>query len=91
MPDNDQGSYQEGKLNLDLRVLQAQQTILLEGLRADVKEIKEVLIGTDKREGLILEVDRLKRSRHVTNAVLWTIFTAIIGTVATGIATYIQY
>lgn len=81
----------DSKANLDLHLLQAQQTIILEGLRADVKEIKEVLIGTDKSDGMILEVDRLKRSRQVTNAVLWTIFTALIGTVATGLAAYLRF
>lgn len=90
MPE-DKDPCNQSKANLDLHLLQAQQTIILEGLRADVKEIKEVLIGTDKSDGMILEVDRLKRSRQVTNAVLWTIFTVLIGTVATGLAAYLRF
>ena len=46
----------------------------------DVREIKESLLGT---EGLIVEVDRLKRSKRTAIAVGWLIFTTIIGTVTT--------
>lgn len=76
--------------NLDLHREQARQATLLEGLRDDVKEIKEVLLGSDRRDGVLMEVDRLKRSRAMFHAVLWVVFTAAIGTTATVIAAYIK-
>ena len=76
--------------NLDLHREQARQATLLEGLRDDVKEIKEVLLGSDRRDGVLIELDRLKRSRAMFHAVLWVVFTAAIGTTATVIAAYIK-
>lgn len=76
--------------NLDLHREQARQATLLEGLRDDVKEIKGVLVGDDRRDGMVLEVDRLKRSRAMFHAVLWVCFTAIVGTAATVIASFVQ-
>lgn len=49
----------------------------------DIKEIKEVLVGGTKREGLVMDVDRLKRTRTMFHAVLWVIFTSAVGTCAT--------
>lgn len=71
---------------LDLHLEQAKQSTMLESLRTDVKEIKEVLVGGDQRQGLIVDIDRLKRSRALFHAVLWTVFTAAIGVAATVIA-----
>jgi hypothetical protein len=76
--------------NLDLHREQARQATLLEGLRDDVKEIKEVLVGSGSRDGVLMEVDRLKRSRALFHAVLWLVFTAAIGTTATVIAAYVK-
>jgi hypothetical protein len=76
--------------NLDLHREQARQATLLEGLRDDVKEIKGVIIGSEKREGLIMDVDRLKRSRALFHAVLWVVFTTAIGTTATVLAAYFR-
>lgn len=76
--------------NLDLHREQARQATLLEGLRDDVKEIKDVLLGSERRDGVLMEVDRLKRSRSMFHAVLWVVFTAAIGTTATVIAAYIK-
>lgn len=66
---------------LDLYVEQARQAGILDQLSGDVKDIKEVLVGGDHRQGLIVDVDRLKRARHLSNAIFWTCFTAFVGTV----------
>ena len=75
---------------LDLHIEQTRQATLLEGLRDDVGEIKNVLVGVDRRNGLVADVDRLKRSRAFSNAVLWLVFTTLIGTTATAIAAFVM-
>ena len=72
--------------NLDFYREHANISANLSALREDVKEIKEVLVGNDKREGLVMDVDRLKRSRALFHAVLWVVFTSAIGIAATAIA-----
>ena len=74
---------------LDLHVEQTRQATLLEGLSENVHEIKDVLVGKDLRNGIVADVDRLKRSRVITNAVLWFVFTTLVGTTATAIAAVI--
>ena len=76
--------------NLDLLTEQARQGALLESLRDDVKEIKEILVGSDKRQGVIMDIDRLKRSRALFHAVLWAVFIAAIGMAASVIASAIK-
>lgn len=76
--------------NLDLHKEQARQGIVLNGLSENVREIKDVLVGSDQRSGLVVDVDRLRRSRAMVNAVLWTVFTAIIGTAATALYAYVN-
>lgn len=74
--------------NLDLHIEQTRQATILEGLSTDVKDIKGVLIGTDKKDGLVVDVDRLKRSRMLTNAILWFVFTTVAGITGTVIAAW---
>lgn len=76
--------------NLDLHREQARHGVLLEELTRDVREIKDVLVGDDNRSGIVLDVDRLKQSRRLVHAVIWVVFTAIVGTTATLIAAYIH-
>ena len=76
--------------NLDLHHQQIRQQMVLEQLHDDVREIKDVLVGSDRREGLIIDVDRLKRTRTLFHGVLWVIFTSAIGTTATVVASYVQ-
>lgn len=68
---------------LELYQEQARQGLKIDTLCVDVKEIKDCLIG---REGLIVEVDRLKRGHKLVKAVCWLVFTITIGTVATLVA-----
>ncbi len=72
--------------NLDLHTTQARHSVLLEELSENVTEIKGALLGKD---GVIVEVDRLKRSRKLSNAVMWTVFVAVIGTTGTVLASLI--
>jgi hypothetical protein len=52
--------------------------------------IEDCLFGDDAgRDGLKLDVDRLKRSRATHNAVLWVIFTTLLGVAGTVIASMI--
>lgn len=59
--------------------------ITLKTMQEDISEIKTYLIGEGDRVGLVIEVDRLKRSRAITNGIMWTVFTALIGVAATTI------
>ena len=77
--------------NLDLLREQSRQAIILDSLRDDIREIKEVLVGSDKRQGLVMDVDRLKRSRTLFHAVVWVVFTSMVGTAATVIAANISH
>lgn len=85
-PINNEHIERASPANLDLYQEQARQSTMLGSLCEDVKEIKECLIGKD---GLIVEVDRLKRGRKVIIAIGWLVFTTIVGTVATVVAQYI--
>ena len=76
----------EHPTNLDLHTTQARHSVLLKGLSENVSEIKDALLGDD---GVILEVDRLKRSRKLSNTVFWAAFLAVMGTTGTVIAAYI--
>lgn len=53
--------------------------VMLKSIQDDISEIKSYLVGEG---GLVIEVDRLKRSRAMTNAIMWTVFTAVIGVAA---------
>lgn len=77
----------EKPTNLDIQLEQERQRVLLETLHQDISEIKSILSG---KEGLVLDVDRLKRSRSMNNAIIWVIFTAAVGTITTAIAAYIR-
>lgn len=68
---------------LDLYQEQARQGAVLQELHSDVKGIKAVLLGDDRREGLVMDVDRLKRTKALMQAAVWVIFTAAVGTCAT--------
>jgi len=59
--------------------------VTLKIMQEDIGEIKMYLTGDGDRVGLIIEVDRLKRSRAMANAIMWTVFTTIIGVGATAI------
>ena len=48
--------------------------------------IETCLFGNGDKEGLRIDVDRLKRSRATHNAVLWVIFTTVLGIAGTVIA-----
>lgn len=74
---------------LDLHKEQTRQAAILELVRANVEEIKDVLVGTDRRNGLVVDVDRLKRSRALSTAVWLIVFTAVVGAAATAVAAMI--
>ena len=76
----------EHPTNLDLHTTQARHSVLLEGLSENVSEIKSALLGDD---GVILEVDRLKRSRKLSNTIFWAVFLAVVGTTGTVVAAFI--
>ncbi len=76
-------SENEQPASLDLYQEQARQGLKIDTLCDDVKEIKDCLIG---REGIIVEVDRLKRGHKLVKAVCWVVFTCTMGTVATLVA-----
>lgn len=60
-------------------------SLTLRTMQEDISEIKSYLVGEGDRVGLVIEVDRLKRSRAITNAIMWTVFTALVGVAATAI------
>lgn len=69
-----------------LHTEQTKQGMLLERLCEDVHDIKICLMGEpDKREGLLFDVDRLKRTHATLRAVVWVIFTAVLGLGATAL------
>ena len=72
--------------NLDLHTTQARHSVLLEALSENVTEIKAALLGDD---GVILEVDRLKRSQKLSNTIFWAVFLAAVGTTGTVAAAFI--
>lgn len=59
--------------------------VTLKTMQIDIAWIKAALGGDGDRVGVLMDVDRLKRSRATTNAVLWAVFTAMIGIGATAI------
>jgi hypothetical protein len=67
----------------DLHVEQVKQNVQLESIATDVKEVKIILVGNGKREGLVLDVDRLKRTSATTKAIVWVLFTTLLGAGAT--------
>jgi hypothetical protein len=59
----------------------------LDQVLGKLEGIEDCLFGDDAgRDGLKLDVDRLKRSRATHNAVLWVIFTTLLGVAGTVIA-----
>lgn len=76
-------SENEQPANLEFYQEQARQGLNIKTLCEDMKEVKDCLIG---REGIIVEVDRLKRGHKTVKAVCWLVFTATLGTVATLVA-----
>ncbi len=68
---------------LDLQLEQARQGTILEGVQKDIMEIKTCLMGRDSREGLVMDLDRVKRSMKLIHAVVWTLFTGLAGTIVT--------
>lgn len=83
-------SVQKNPTLVDLHIEQARQSVILEGLHSNILDIKDVLRGTDKRTGLVTDVDRLKRSHACFKAVLWFVFTTVIGTAVTAVAALIS-
>ena len=75
--------------NLDLHREQARQGEVLKSVSDDIGSIKQVLVGDDKRSGMVVDVDQLKRSRQMMFAVLWALLTAFIGVGVTQISTLI--
>lgn len=47
---------------LDLQMEQLRQRIVLEGVSANLVEIKQCLMGSDGRAGLVMDLDRVKRA-----------------------------
>ena len=74
----------------DLHAEQIRQGTLLTGLCDDTKAVKDVLIGTDRKDGLVLEVDRLKRSKTLLYTFMWAIFITALGVAGTALASFIQ-
>lgn len=63
----------------------------LDAIHDDITWIKAALSGEGDKAGLIIDVDRLKRSRATTIAILWLAFTTVIGLGATAIgATFLS-
>jgi len=69
--------------NLDLHIEQTKQSVMLEQVCKDVRDIKELLVGNGKRDGVVFDVDRLKRSHSMMKAIVWVLFTTFIGAAAT--------
>lgn len=74
----------------DLHTEQVKQSVILGTMQTDVKEIKSVLLGAENRSGLVMDVDRLKRSNAILNAVVWLMFTTAIGSIATVAVAYFK-
>lgn len=76
-------SENEQPANLELYQELARQGIKTDTLCKDMKEVKDCLIG---REGMIVEVDRLKRGHKLVRTICWVAFVTTLGTVATLVA-----
>ena len=73
---------QEGvPTNHDLHVAVELQGQRLERIENGVQDIKELLVGDGK--GLVFDVDRLKRSSATIKAIVWVLFTTLLGAGAT--------
>ena len=72
----------------DLHMEQARQGTILNGVRDDVREIKEVLLGQDKRGGLVMDVDRLKGHRKLSHAISWFFFTSFAASIIGAVVVY---
>ncbi len=60
--------------------------VILQAMQEDIAWIKTALGGdAGGRAGVLMDVDRLKRSRATTNRVLWAVLTTGIGLSATAI------
>jgi len=75
--------------NLDLHREQARQGEVLKSVSDDIGSIKEVLVGSDKRSGMVMDVDKSQRSRKEVHAGIWAVLTAFIGVGVTQISTLI--
>ena len=74
--------------DLDLYQEQARQGVMLNVLCGDVTEIKDCLLGREGfHEGLVVEVDRLKRGQRRVTTAGWILFTTLIGTITTVVIT----
>ena len=62
---------------------QARHKVMIETMSEDIKEIKNCLLGSEGSTGLVIDVDRLKRSRKTVSAVCWMMFTTVLGLAAT--------
>ncbi len=61
-------------------------SVKLDTIAEKVSHCESALYGDDGHDGMKIDVDRLKRSRATTNAVLWVILTTIIGIGGTVVA-----
>lgn len=68
---------------IELKADFERQKTTLETVSSDVKAIKESLVGSVDHPGLLVEIDRLKRSQSILNAVTWFAFTTTIGAILT--------
>lgn len=53
--------------------------------------IENCLYGNGEKEGLRIDVDRLKRSNATRNAVLWVMLTTVVGIAGTVIAGIVSH
>lgn len=65
--------------NRDSITMDETTEVILKRIEQDVSCIKKVLMGKD---GVVIEVDRLKRSHAVYKAVVWAVAVAAITVVA---------
>lgn len=68
---------------MELKADFERQKATLEIVSGDVKAIKDSLVGTNDHPGLMMEIDRLKRSQTILNAVTWFAFTTTLGAIIT--------
>ena len=60
----------------------------MEVFKDTVLDLKEETHGNNHKDGLVIEVDRLKQSRLIVKGILWTLLTSILGILATIISSY---
>lgn len=75
--------------NFDLQREQTRQAMVLDSLSSDISEIKEVLVGGDKRQGIVMDVDRLKQTDARRTSIVWVLFTTCIGIIAATFTSFI--